>query len=134
MKKKLKNYHSKLVVLILINIFFYLFLTNTEFLTSVFLQKNSKVLSTSLNLIDKTGLFLIASVIVFFLNYIFPSNIKYILVFKKFKYPLPGYRLFDKLIYEDSRINIDKAKNKYGTFPSEPKKQNTKWYEIYKKK
>jgi hypothetical protein len=133
MNKKLKNYNHKLAVLTLINLIIYFYLINRNFLTSVFVQDETNVISAGVKFIDKSGIFFVASIIVFFLNYIFSSDFKYILVFKKMKNPLPGNRVFTELLHEDSRINLEKVNNKYNKLPNKPKRQNEKWYEIYKR-
>lgn len=60
-----------------------------------------------------------------------PEN-KARLVFFRWRHALPGHRAFTQLIKSDSRINIDKLKQKLGTLPEDPKAQNTLWYSLYK--
>lgn len=55
------------------------------------------------------------------------------LTFWKWENPLPGTRIFSKLIFKDSFIDVERLKKKMGgSFPTTPKDQNAKWYSIYK--
>lgn len=62
---------------------------------------------------------------------IFPSSWKDVLVFWRLHNPLPGCRAFTHFAQSDLRIDEAKLQAKIGSFPKEPKKQNTKWYELY---
>lgn len=58
-------------------------------------------------------------------------NVKNRIVHLRFKNPLPGSQAFSRWIKEDPRINTIKLKEKIGKFPTSPKEQNLKWYELY---
>lgn len=75
----------------------------------------------------------IAPLMLFLLNGLISSNQKAILVFWKFKNPLPGTEVFSKLIKKDPRIDRKKLKEIYGNLPKNPKDQNKLWYKIYRK-
>lgn len=71
-------------------------------------------------------------VIVGILNALFSARCKARLVFTRWSNPLPGCRAFSELAKTDSRIDIDKLREKVGHFPKSPAKQNALWYSIYK--
>lgn len=75
----------------------------------------------------------VAPLIFFLLNGLISSHQKAILVFWRFKYPLPGSKAFTELIKLDHRIDRDKLKEKYRRIPKSPQKQNELWYKIYQK-
>lgn len=68
------------------------------------------------------------------LCFIIPSNSKSVIIFWRFKNPLPGCRVFSELAVKDPRIDVKELENRYGRLPIEPKAQNTLWYKIYKEK
>lgn len=75
----------------------------------------------------------IAPLLLFLLNGLLSSNQKAVLVFWKFKNPLPGSVAFSKISKEDPRIDRKKLKDVYGFLPKNPLDQNKLWYKIYKK-
>ena len=76
---------------------------------------------------------LVAPLILFVLNGILSSNQKAILVFWRIKHPLPGSRAFSFYGSKDTRINMNRLEQLYGTLPITPDKQNSLWYKIYRK-
>lgn len=60
------------------------------------------------------------------------SNLKAITVFWRFKNPLPGSRAFSIYAAQDARIDINALRKNVGTFPSDAREQNVKWYKLYK--
>jgi len=46
---------------------------------------------------------------------------------------LPSSRAFSELAAMDSRINLDRLRNRLGTFPKDPAKQTVLWYGVYLK-
>jgi hypothetical protein len=46
---------------------------------------------------------------------------------------LPSSRAFTELAAKDSRINLDRLRNRFGKFPKEASKQTALWYGIYRK-
>lgn len=57
---------------------------------------------------------------------------KAILVFWRFKHPLPGSRAFSVHAPSDHRIDLAKLKKNVGEFPVSEREQNAKWYGLYK--
>lgn len=76
---------------------------------------------------------LFAPLILFIINGILSSNQKAILVFWRFKDPLPGSRAFSVHGKKDSRVNMDQLRLLYSPLPMDPEQQNSLWYKIYKK-
>jgi len=75
---------------------------------------------------------LISPLITLFLNNILSSGLKAKIVFWRIKNPLPGTRVFSKLINNDPRIDKDLLETKYGELPVKPTEQNKLWYKILK--
>lgn len=46
---------------------------------------------------------------------------------------MPGHRAFSIYMHKDSRIDVDKLEKTLGELPITPEKQNSKWYQIYRK-
>ena len=85
-----------------------------------------------LDLKAKDSLFCILTPLILFIACgILPSSWKDVLVFWRLHYPLPGCRAFTHFAKKDLRIDEAKLEAKLGSFPQEPKKQNTTWYELY---
>lgn len=126
-EKNIKSYSNYLWTFIIVNLSIYLCIT---------LKKNidfNNVNSVYKNLCIKDGIIATASAfITFILNGIISPNLKAILVFWRIKNPLPGCRVFTKLINNDYRINRSDFIKKYGDLPTEPQAQNQLWYKIYK--
>ena len=82
----------------------------------------------------KDGVFFgLMNLVVILIGGLFSNKVKEIIVFWKLSdCILPGCEAFSKFIYEDNRINIENIKNKIEKFPSIPKEQNSKWYELFK--
>lgn len=66
------------------------------------------------------------------LNSFFSPLAKARFVFLRWHHPLPGSRAFSHFAKVDSRVDVDKLKEKTGAFPKSPRRQNSKWYSIYK--
>ncbi len=71
-------------------------------------------------------------IIVFVLSGILSADIKAIIVFWRIKHPLPGNRVFTELGPNDARIDMNRIEQIVGTIPTEPKEQNSLWYQYYK--
>jgi hypothetical protein len=54
------------------------------------------------------------------------------LVFWRWRNPLPGCRVFTKLIGTDPRIDVGALRKKHGDFPHDPQAQNALWFRLYK--
>lgn len=72
-------------------------------------------------------------IITLVLNGMLSSRFKAILVFWRFKHPLPGCRVFSDLAANDHRIDLSAIRNSHGLIPDLPEEQNRLWYKIYKK-
>jgi len=76
---------------------------------------------------------LCAALFIIVMEGIFPNGAKEILVFWRFKNRLPGHRAFTHIGPNDPRINMEKLKKLYPDgLPTDPKKQNSEWYLLYK--
>jgi len=126
-EKNIKNYTQHLWVFTIVN--FCIFLC-------IFLGKDisfNNINEAYKSLTVKDGfLVAVSTLITFVLNGLLTSNMKYVLVFWRLKYPLPGCRVFSELINKDCRIDKNVLIEKYGTLPVEPEAQNKLWYKIYK--
>lgn len=69
---------------------------------------------------------------VLILSSLISSDHKAILVFWRFKHPLPGARAFSVHAPADHRIDLAKLKKNVGEFPIAERDQNSKWYGLYK--
>lgn len=75
---------------------------------------------------------LAASLVLFLINGLLSADIKAILVFWRFKAPLPGSRAFSVHGPKDPRVDMTKLASQYGPLPTTAKAQNSLWYKIYK--
>jgi hypothetical protein len=73
----------------------------------------------------------LAPIVFFILLNVLPVNIKEKIAHFRTKNPLPGTRVFTKLIKNDDRIDCKRLKKKIGNFPTIPKEQNSLWYSLY---
>jgi hypothetical protein len=114
-----------------------LFLAWNIIITIVFYSSTFKI-SGSKSIMDEVvsekGLFMVfAPILIIVLNGFISSNFKHSLIFIKCKNQLPGHRIFTKYIKNDTRIDEDNLKLKYGELPTNPAEQNKLWYKIYLK-
>lgn len=84
------------------------------------------------NIIGLIGAICLSSLVIC-CNHVLNSNYKYIIIFGKINNYFPGSVAFTEKLNEDFRINKQVLKEKHGKFPTDPKEQNEKWYEIYYK-
>jgi hypothetical protein len=54
------------------------------------------------------------------------------LIYWRWRNPLPGSRAFSTEAVRDSRIDLERLKQKCGPFPEEGQAQNILWYQLYK--
>ncbi len=129
MKITLKTKNMPLIGLyIIFNIAIFLTIYNTGTISI----ENIKLYFSELKVKDGI-LFTMLSLIIIVARGMFSNKTKEIIVFWKLsECKLPGCEAFSKYIYNDSRINIKKLKKKIGKFPTNPEKQNSKWYMIFK--
>lgn len=83
-------------------------------------------------LLSATFFAAIAYIATVILSGFLPAKLKYILVFWRIKYTLPGHRAFSRLMDQDPRIDANVLVERYGPLPQHPKMQNQLWYRIYK--
>lgn len=69
---------------------------------------------------------------VLILTSLLPASFKAVLVYWRIKNPLPGSRAFSEHARKDHRINLEKLRENVGEFPLDARKQNAKWYELYR--
>lgn len=91
------------------------------------IEKDIKIL-----LSYKAVLPLAASLILFLINGLVSADIKAILIFWRFKDPLPGSRAFTVHGPNDPRVDLTKLTAQYGPLPTTSKAQNSLWYKLYK--
>jgi len=82
--------------------------------------------------IARTSLTVLLPIPVLILSSLISADHKAILVFWRFKFPLPGSRAFSVYAPADHRIDLTKLKKHVGEFPVAPRGQNAKWYSLYK--
>jgi len=61
-----------------------------------------------------------------------PSSIKAVLMFWRLHDALPGHRAFTYYAARDSRVDLAALQDKLGELPTDPTKQNTVWFKLYK--
>lgn len=69
---------------------------------------------------------------VLLLSSLIPSDIKAVLVFWRWRLPLPGARAFSVHAPSDPRIDIGRLRKHVGEFPIEEREQNSKWYGLFR--
>jgi hypothetical protein len=72
-------------------------------------------------------------ILVTLLSGLLDSTTKERLVFLRWNDVLPSCHAFSKHMYEDPRIDPEIIEKNNGILPTEPSKQNSLWYRIYKK-
>lgn len=80
----------------------------------------------------RTSLTVLLPIPVLILSSLISADHKAILVFWRFKFPLPGSRAFSVYAPEDHRIDLAKLKKNIGEFAVDPRDQNAQWYRLYK--
>lgn len=75
----------------------------------------------------------IAPVVVLLLTSLLSADNKAVIVFWRQKEALPGHRAFSVYATRDPRINVDALRKNIGTFPDDPREQNSLWFKLYKK-
>jgi hypothetical protein len=65
---------------------------------------------------------------------ILSSHMKYVLIFRRLRNPLPACQAFSKFAKEDPRVDISKFSKIFPEgLPKEPRDQNSHWYTFYRK-
>lgn len=80
----------------------------------------------------RTSLTVLLPIPALILSSLISADHKAILVFWRFKHPLPGARAFSVYAQADHRIDLAKLKKHVGEFPVDPREQNARWYGLYK--
>jgi len=80
----------------------------------------------------RTGLSVFLPVPIVFLSSLLSHSQKAILVFWRFRNPMPGSRAFSVHVHTDTRVDVDALKKNVGAFPSDERDQNAMWYRLYK--
>jgi hypothetical protein len=80
----------------------------------------------------RTSLTLLLPIPALILSSLLSANHKAILVFWRFKNPLPGSRAFSVHAPADQRIDLARLKEQVGEFPEDEREQNAKWYSLYR--
>ena len=128
MKISLKTQNLPLIGLyIIFNIAIFLTIYNTGSIDMDNIQRYFTELK-----VEDGIFFTLLSLVIIIASGIFSNRTKEIIVFWKLNDRLPGCEAFSRYIYEDDRINIKNLKTKIGKLPNNPKKQNSKWYELFK--
>lgn len=95
---------------------------------------NSMEISTNGIKIKNPTISLFVYILALFLTYLLPSEWKHRLIFLRWRYPLPGCRIFSDLMIKDLRISREELVREHGKLPTGADKQNKLWYKIYKTK
>jgi hypothetical protein len=66
------------------------------------------------------------------LSSLLSTNCKAVLVFWRFRHPLPGARAFSVHAVADPRIDLVALRKNVGEFPTTERDQNVKWYGLYR--
>lgn len=61
------------------------------------------------------------------------SPMKARIVFWRWRFPLPGCRIFTDLMHSDHRVDQETLTRKLGKLPEAPIEQNVLWFRLYKK-
>jgi hypothetical protein len=73
-----------------------------------------------------------APVIVLILTGILPAEVKAMLVYWRVRDVLPSHRAFTLHAVRDSRIDLATLRKNVGEFPTAPRDQSSRWYQLYK--
>lgn len=80
----------------------------------------------------RTSLTILLPIPALILSSLISADFKAILVFWRFKNPLPGSRAFSVHAPADHRIDLARLKKSVGTFPVSERDQNARWYSLYR--
>jgi hypothetical protein len=80
----------------------------------------------------RTSLTLLLPIPALILSSLLTADHKAILVFWRFKNPLPGSRAFSVHAQADHRVDLVRLREQMGGFPADEREQNAKWYSLYK--
>ena len=71
-------------------------------------------------------------VVILLIANVLPHNVKCMLVYWRPLNWLPGSEAFSKYGPRDPRVDMDALEKSIGPLPTDPLKQNVKWYQLYK--
>lgn len=89
-------------------------------------------LTSAQSLTKRAALITLLPVPALLLSSLLSSNLKAVLVFWRWQYPLPGARAFTVHAPADPRIALDRLRKNVGEFPQDPREQNSRWYALYR--
>ncbi|MCA8251576.1 hypothetical protein LGN12_31025, partial [Burkholderia multivorans] len=89
--------------------------------------------SISLVMAARTVLLSVLPIAVLLLSSLVPPSVKAMLVYWRYRNPLPGHEAFTKYGLHDTRIDVEALRRNVGQFPTEPSEQNAFWYKLYKR-
>ncbi|MFD1735406.1 hypothetical protein ACFSCX_02405 [Bacillus salitolerans] len=121
--ENLKNYQPHIFAFIIIN----LLIIGIDNFLSIDIKNIDK--PAIVRIVSMPSIAVLSAYVV---NGLLTSEMKFRIVFFKWKNPLPASRLL-KVIKKDSRFEIEQVIEKFGEIPIDPIKQNAYWYQkIYK--
>lgn len=114
---------APLVVLVLVQAYLVLFLASGSFDIGGLLSK-----------VETASTILVINIVLVWISYLLPADIKNGLVFCRYKNALPGHR-FISLMKADPRINVHQIQAKYdlNDLVNDEKAQNSYWYRVFYK-
>jgi len=89
-------------------------------------------LASAQSLARRAALVSLLTVPALLLSSLLSSNFKAVLVFWRWRHPLPGARAFSVHAPADPRIALDRLRKNVGEFPQDPREQNSRWYALYR--
>lgn len=89
-------------------------------------------LASAQSLAKRAVLVMLLPVPALLLSSLLSSNLKAVLVFWRWRHPLPGARAFTVHAQADPRIAPDRLRKNVGEFPQDPGEQNSRWYALYR--
>lgn len=89
-------------------------------------------LASAQSLAKRAALVTLLPVPALLLSSLLSSNLKAVLVFCRWRHPLPGARAFSIHAPADPRVALDRLRQNVGEFPQDPREQNSRWYALYR--
>lgn len=89
-------------------------------------------LASAQSLARRVALVSLLTVPALLLSSLLSSKFKAVLVFWRWRHPLPGARAFSVHAPADPRIALDRLRKNVGEFPQDPREQNSRWYALYR--
>ena len=125
-----KENSSKVKIFVAANFLVYWLLLNGEWFSELPLSLDNAFKE----IITSGSIALLIGMVTTIINGQIDNDLKDILVFKRFRDPLPGNRAFSKYARQDPRVDMNVLCQKYKNLPSKAgKAQNKVWYKFYQK-